>query len=72
LLLDELRETPDFWLVNLAVRAPLPADFELVVGVDNLTDEVQDDMDDPTTDYNWGPLVGRTWRAGLRFTYGGG
>ena len=34
--------------------------------VDNALDEIQTDMGDPTTDYNWGPLVGRTWRAGVR------
>ena len=25
------------------------------------------DLGDPTTDYNWGPLVGRSFRVGLRF-----
>jgi outer membrane receptor protein involved in Fe transport len=71
LLLDEMRETEGFWMVNFAFRAPLTENFELIAGVDNVTDRVQNDMDDPTTDYNWGPLAGRSWRAGLRMTFGG-
>jgi outer membrane receptor protein involved in Fe transport len=65
-LLDELRETDPFWLVSASVQVPIHRHVDLVLGGDNLADEIQDDLGDPTTDYNWGPLTGRTWRAALR------
>lgn len=71
LLLEEMRETPGFWLVNFSFRAPLWKGLELLGGVDNITDRLQNDLDDPTTDYNWGPLAGRSWRLGLRYSQGG-
>jgi len=67
-LLPEMRSTPSFWLVNLAFRVPAGNGLELFAGVDNITDEVQDDLSDRTTDFNWGPLAGRSWRAGLRYS----
>lgn len=71
LLLDEMRETPGFWLVSFSFRAPLWKGLELLGGVDNVTDRLQNDLDNPTTDYNWGPLAGRSWRLGLRYSQGG-
>jgi outer membrane receptor protein involved in Fe transport len=71
LLLEEMRETPGFWLVNFSFRAPLWKGLELLGGVDNITDRLQNDLDDPTTDYNWGPLAGQSWRLGLRYSQGG-
>jgi outer membrane receptor protein involved in Fe transport len=67
-LLTDLRETPDFWLVSLSFRVPLVEGLELLGGIDNVTDELQNDLGDQTTDYNWGPLAGRSWRLGLRYS----
>jgi outer membrane receptor protein involved in Fe transport len=66
ILLEEMRETSSFWLVNVSAQVPIVKHLDLILAADNLADEIQTDMGDPTTDYNWGPLVGRTWRAGLR------
>ena len=62
-----MRETPGFWLLKLSAEVPLTRRVTLKAAVDNLTDRIQNDLGDPTTDYNWGPLAGRSWRAGLRF-----
>jgi len=63
---EEMRETPDFWLVNLSAEIPLNAHLVLLARVDNVTNQLQNDLGDPTSDYNWGPLAGRSWRLGLR------
>lgn len=67
LLLDEMRETPGFWLVNFSLTVPLKHGLELFGGIDNVTDRIQNDLGDPTRDYNWGPLAGRSWRLGLTY-----
>ena len=64
---ETLRRTPGFWLVNLAAEVPLTRRVVLLLAVANLTDRLQADLGDPTTDYNWGPLTGRAWRGGLKF-----
>jgi outer membrane receptor protein involved in Fe transport len=69
-LLQEMQSTPGFWLVNLSVVVPIGEQFEIVAGGDNLSDRVQNDLDDPSTDFNWGPLAGRSWRLGLRYRLG--
>jgi outer membrane receptor protein involved in Fe transport len=66
-LLDEMRQVPSFWMVNFSVQAPVHRMLDIVAGVDNLTDEIQYDLHDPTRDYNWGPLAGRSYRFDLRF-----
>jgi outer membrane receptor protein involved in Fe transport len=66
LLLDDLREVPSFWLVNFSFAAPLSPGFEVVGGIDNINDYVQEDLGDPTRDYNWGPLTGTAYWAGVR------
>lgn len=65
-LLDEMRPIGGFWMVNLGGTVPLSRWLELSAGLDNLTDKVQFDLGDPTRDYNWGPLAGRTVRVNLR------
>ncbi|MBP1611797.1 MAG: hypothetical protein H6Q01_460, partial [Acidobacteria bacterium] len=35
-------------------------------GIDNITDYVQEDLGDPTRDYNWGPLTGTAYWFGVR------
>lgn len=66
-LLEDMRSVKGFWMANLSFTAPLTPAIELSAGVDNLTDEIQSDLGDPTRDANWGPLAGRTLRFGLRF-----
>lgn len=62
-----LRETDSFWVTNVRATQPIYRGLELFVGVDNVTDYVQDDLRDPTTDYTWGPLRGRYVYAGLSY-----
>lgn len=66
-LLDDMRQVQSFWMVNVSLQAPLHRMLDLVAGVDNLTDTIQHDLQDPTRDYNWGPLAGRSFRFDLRF-----
>jgi outer membrane receptor protein involved in Fe transport len=66
-LLDEMRRTPSFWVVNIRFTVPLARRFDLFGAVNNLNDYVQDDLGDPSTDFNWGPLAGRAWLLGVRF-----
>jgi outer membrane receptor protein involved in Fe transport len=66
-----MRRTPEFWLLNLTSEIPLSRRVSLLATVNNLTNEIQNDLSDPTTDYNWGPLAGRSWRAGLKVHLGG-
>ncbi len=67
ILLPELRATPGFWIVGLAVDIPLGRGLSLNAAGDNLGHRIQNDLGDPTTDYNWGPLTGRSWRASLKW-----
>jgi outer membrane receptor protein involved in Fe transport len=69
---DELgfRETSSFWITNLRVTQRLGAGVALFAGVDNIGDEVQEDLRDPSTDYTWGPLRGRYYYGGLSYTLG--
>ena len=66
-LLTEMRQTPGFWIVNASFSVPVGEHYGIVGGVTNLTDRIQGDLDDPTTDYNWGPLTGIAWRLGMRY-----
>lgn len=67
ILLPEMRSSGDFWMVNLSFRAPIGKHLTLEGGVANLTNKLQTDLGDPTTDYNWGPLNGKSYRLGLRY-----
>ncbi|RMG46771.1 MAG: TonB-dependent receptor [Acidobacteria bacterium] len=71
ILLPDLVETPGFWLVNLAAEIPLSQRLALVAGAENLTGRIQNDLGDPRTDFNWGPLTGRSWRAAFRVSLDG-
>jgi outer membrane receptor protein involved in Fe transport len=68
-LQEDLRRTDDFWLVNLSVEVPISHGFGLFLAVNNLGDYIQTDLGDPMTDYNWGPLSGRSYRLGLRYHF---
>jgi outer membrane receptor protein involved in Fe transport len=66
-LLPDLRETDGFWLAGVSVRVPIHHQVDVVAAMDNLFDEIQSDLGDPTADYNWGPLSGRAWRLSVRW-----
>jgi len=59
-LLEQMLRTPGFWVLNLGLTVPLSRRFDLYAAVNNLNDYVQDDLGDPSTDFNWGPLAGRS------------
>jgi hypothetical protein len=63
-----MREIGGFWVTNVSVTAPLGKYAEISVGVDNVGDFIENDLGDPTRDYNWGPLTGRAYRLGLRLS----
>ncbi len=67
ILLPEMRTSDDFWMVNLSFRAPIGKYLTLEGGLANLTNKLQTDLGDPTTDYNWGPLNGKSYRLGLKY-----
>lgn len=66
---DFLVRTPDFFLWNVRVEQRLPKGVFVYAGVDNLTDEFQNDLSDPRFDYNWGSLRGRYLYGGLGWTF---
>jgi outer membrane receptor protein involved in Fe transport len=63
---EEMRQTPPFWLIHLSAGVPLNRHVSLIGTINNVGNRIQDDLGDPTTDYNWGPLAGRSWRAAVR------
>lgn len=65
-LLDAMRPIGGFWLTNLSLIVPVTRNIELAAGINNFDNFVQWDLGDPTRDYNWGPLTGRSYRLGLR------
>jgi len=67
---DSLQETDSFWLVSAGLRGEWSRDLGYFLRLENLTNEIQSDLGDPTTDYNWGPLSGRAFRAGLTLSLG--
>ena len=60
------RTNPRMALINVDLPDPFgpmtPTNWP--GGIDNVTDELQNDLGDRTTDFNWGPLAGRSWRLG--------
>lgn len=60
----DFAKTSSFWAVNLRTEKRLHRNLSFFAGVDNLTDEFQDWLDDPRYEYNWGLLRGR-------YVYGG-
>ena len=65
--IDESARSGDVVACSEVVVFPINRWLDGTVGVDNVTDRLQSDLGDPTTDFNWGPLVGRAFRVGLRF-----
>jgi len=64
---DSWEETPAFWVYNFKIQKRVQKYVSLFGGVDNITDEVQLWLDDPRYEYNWGPLRGRYFYAGVSF-----
>jgi outer membrane receptor protein involved in Fe transport len=67
---DSLQRSDSFWLVATGLRGDLNRDLGYFLRFENLINEIQSDLGDPTTDYNWGPLSGRAFRAGLTLSLG--
>ncbi len=68
-LQEEPRWTDDFLLVNMSAEVPIRHGFNLLAAVNNIGDYIQNDLGDPATDYNWGPLSGISWRVGLKYHF---
>lgn len=68
-LREDYLETPGFWLLNLNAAVDLGKHVRLALVLDNVFDEVQDDLDDPSTDYNWGLIRGRYTAAALSYRF---
>lgn len=82
----ELSETEAFWVANLRLAKEFRVGVSLYAGVDNALDYVQADgctldealgdpalvgcLGDPRFDYNWGPLRGRYYYAGVGYAFG--
>ncbi len=82
----ELVETEAFWVANLRVNKAFRNGLAFYYGVDNAFDYVQGNgcsgsdasadpqetgcLGDPRYDYNWGPLRGRYYYAGLGYAFG--
>jgi outer membrane receptor protein involved in Fe transport len=64
---DSWDETPSFWVYNFQVRGRVQRYVSLFGGVDNIGNFVQLWLDDPRYEYNWGPLRGRYFYAGVSF-----
>jgi outer membrane receptor for ferrienterochelin and colicin len=64
---DSWDETPSFWVYNFKIEKRVQRYVSLFGGVDNISDFVQLWLDDPRYEYNWGPLRGRYYYAGLSF-----
>ncbi|MBP7147479.1 MAG: TonB-dependent receptor [Acidobacteria bacterium] len=65
---EEFSETDSFWIVNARMAVHPLRWLTVHVGVDNVGNYVQNDLSDPTNDYNWGPIRGRYFYGGLTFT----
>lgn len=68
-LLEDYLETDAFWVVNVSGTFLLTSHLDLYWGIDNLFNEVQDDLNDFTTDYNWGPIRGTYAYGGVTYRY---
>ncbi|MCP3979208.1 MAG: TonB-dependent receptor [bacterium] len=65
----EFFAAPDFWVSNVNFSKAFKAGISIFAGVDNVFDEVQDDIADPTTEYNWGALRGRYVYGGVAYSF---
>jgi outer membrane receptor protein involved in Fe transport len=62
---QEFVPTADFWVVNLTGSKAFKNGLTIFGGLDNIFDYVQDDIDNPQFDYNWGPLRGIYYYVGI-------
>ena len=63
----QVQKGAGLWGANLILFDSLPSTNQWIM--DNFGDYVQFDLDDPTRDYNWGPLTGIAARVAVRFHY---
>jgi outer membrane receptor protein involved in Fe transport len=66
-IVNEFWNTPAFWTFNLRFEGRIQKHVTLYGGVDNITNEVQTNLDNARYEYNWGPLRGRYLYMGARF-----
>ena len=59
--------TPSYWVYNVRGEVRLWKGLALFGGVDNVGDYVQEWLNDPRYEYNWGPLRGRYYYGGLAY-----
>ncbi len=64
---DAFVRARDYWVFNLRVQARFYQNFSVFAGMDNMTNEYQDWLDDPRYEYNWGPLRGRYIYFGISY-----
>ncbi len=62
-----LVETPSFWIYNANFKKYIWGNLAIYGGVDNISDEYQEWLDDPRYEYNWGALRGRYVYGGLSY-----
>jgi outer membrane receptor protein involved in Fe transport len=67
---EELFATESFWVVNLNASKTFKNNVSFYLGVDNVFDYVQSTLGIPLFDYNWGPLRGTYFYAGVGYRYG--
>jgi outer membrane receptor for ferrienterochelin and colicins len=65
---EEFVKTADFRVVNFRASKAFRNGVTIFAGVDNIFDHVQDDIGNPQFDYNWGPLRGIYYYAGISYS----
>lgn len=65
-IVNKFETTPSFWIYNFGVKKRIGDHFAIFGGVDNIGDAYQDDLEKWQYEiYNWGPLRGRYFYAGV-------
>ncbi len=61
----EIKHTSSFWMMSTRIAYTFDSTFTGFVGAKNLGNYVQQDRRPDDAAFIWGPLIGRTWYAGL-------
>jgi|GEM_PF-62391 len=61
----QIKQTPSFWLLNSRVAYTFQSGLTGFIGAKNLNNYIQQDRRTDDAAYIWGPLIGRTWYAGV-------
>ncbi|UCF67305.1 MAG: TonB-dependent receptor [Acidobacteriota bacterium] len=64
---EDFQPTRSLWIYNFRGEQRLWKGLSIYAGVDNISDERQDFLNDPRYEYNWGPLRGRYYYGGLSY-----